>query len=100
MQVTTAARVRVLEYLEFTQLSNPIGAEHGLTQSFRVPGIYTALKQRTPGGGRNPGFRVPGIYTALKPTGTMRHTSTSFRVPGIYTALKPKSRPALRNREF
>ena len=35
---------------------------------FRVPGIYTALKQATGASFGACRFRVPGIYTALKPT--------------------------------
>ena len=37
-----------------------------LTQGFRVPGIYTALKRGTSNSRTVNGFRVPGIYTALK----------------------------------
>ena len=36
----------VLEYLEFTQLSNLIGMLAKILHRFRVPGIYTALKPR------------------------------------------------------
>ena len=38
----------VLEYLEFTQLSNIDGHLSVQQPSFRVPGIYTALKQYFP----------------------------------------------------
>ena len=37
----------VLEYLEFTQLSNLIGMLAKILHRFRVPGIYTALKHGT-----------------------------------------------------
>ena len=36
--------MQVLEYLEFTQLSNPEIKSIDTWISFRVPGIYTALK--------------------------------------------------------
>ena len=56
----------VLEYLEFTQLSNYWGVMDVLGHSFRVPGIYTALKRGHNGMRMRRSFRVPGIYTALK----------------------------------
>ena len=39
-------------------------------------------------------FRVPGIYTALKPFMTDAPCNNCFRVPGIYTALKLIDRPS------
>ena len=100
----------VLEYLEFTQLSNRCSCKGLYYTSFRVPGIYTALKRMLTDGTSLYCFRVPGIYTALKlltpwesPRGVLEyleftqlsnkgrtdHRKTDgFRVPGIYTALK------------
>ena len=78
----------VLEYLEFTQLSNTNGGIVTPGTSFRVPGIYTALKREKREYKYRHSFRVPGIYTALK---RVRYTPvlfSRFRVPGIYTALK------------
>ena len=57
----------VLEYLEFTQLSNIATVILTFGASFRVPGIYTALKHTVGVVADLIGFRVPGIYTALKP---------------------------------
>ena len=79
----------VLEYLEFTQLSNRPCWHYGSQDGFRVPGIYTALKRRVCRVAKAAGFRVPGIYTALKLRHAGRLIVLGFRVPGIYTALKP-----------
>ena len=81
--------IYVLEYLEFTQLSNSEVVIHGRRKSFRVPGIYTALKHPQPEPVAPARFRVPGIYTALKPYRRRQCPDHGFRVPGIYTALKP-----------
>ena len=58
----------VLEYLEFTQLSNLLRHVCLRFISFRVLGIYTALKHAMAGGIGGKSFRVLGIYTALKRT--------------------------------
>ena len=80
--------VYVLEYLEFTQLSNSPPKHSHHTSSFRVPGIYTALKLTALALAYFVCFRVPGIYTALKLPDLLDDTQQRFRVPGIYTALK------------
>ena len=59
----------VLEYLEFTQLSNDYIVNYLKEHSFRVPGIYTALKHSSREHPGSRSFRVPGIYTALKRRG-------------------------------
>ena len=56
----------VLEYLEFTQLSNRCASYYEDRKGFRVPGIYTALKRVIAPEFAEMSFRVPGIYTALK----------------------------------
>ena len=61
-----ALGLAVLEYLEFTQLSNDYLVNYLKEHSFRVPGIYTALKLTVYLFIRDWSFRVPGIYTALK----------------------------------
>ena len=80
---------KVLEYLEFTQLSNTTMTKAEIGCSFRVLGIYTALKQAPFVTLTELGFRVLGIYTALKLDVHVALRHLSFRVLGIYTALKP-----------
>ena len=101
---------KVLEYLEFTQLSNFSRRALSEDMSFRVLGIYTALKPFFTFSKSPASFRVLGIYTALKRSLCQSRQlpvleyleftqlsnllvqeitpSLCFRVLGIYTALK------------
>ena len=69
---------RVLEYLEFTQLSNP---------PCRFPAMrwvleyleFTQLSNNSPAQFmKRAGFRVPGIYTALKHEGGKQNVTSRF----------------------